>query len=60
MLRGTIRPPVVGHLPREISMFTIVHGGRVSFKVINAHHRRSPLVQGGLEIPVMELGNDIM
>ena len=46
---------VVGHLPREISRFTyflIVHGARVSCRVVDAHHRRSPLIQGGLEIPV--------
>ena len=37
--------------------------GELSCKVTNAHHRRSLLVQGGLEIPVlvtvtMELGNN--
>ena len=45
---------VTGHLPREISRYTyyiIVHGASVSCKVIDVHHRRSPLVQGGLEIP---------
>lgn len=45
---------VVGHLPREVSRIThfiILHGGRVSCRVTDAHHRRSPLVQGGLEIP---------
>ena len=55
LLPGTIRPSVIGHLPREISRFTyyiIIHGGRVSCKVIDAHYRRSPLVQGGLEIPI--------
>ena len=65
-LPGTIRPYVVGYLPREISRFTYydtVRGGRVSRKVTDAHHRRSPLVQGGLEIPVlvmviMDLGNN--
>ena len=64
-LPGNIRPSTVGHLPREISRFTyyiIVHGGRVACKVTDVHHRRSPLVQGGLEIPVlvtitMELGS---
>ena len=46
---------VVGHLPREISRFTwfiISHGTVVSVKVVDIHQRRSPLVQGGLEIPV--------
>ena len=30
----------------------IIHGGRVSCQVTDTHHRRSPLVQGGLEIPI--------
>ena len=30
----------------------IVHGARVSCRVVDAHHRRSPLIQGGMEIPV--------
>lgn len=54
-LPGTIRPSVVGHLPREISRYTyyiILHGGRVTCQVIDDRHRRSPLIQGGLEIPV--------
>jgi hypothetical protein len=55
LLPGTIHPSVVGHLPRKISRFTyyiIIHGGRVSCQVISVRYRRSPLVQGGLEIPV--------
>ena len=55
LLPGTIRPSIVGHLPREISRFTyyvIIHGGRVSYQVTDAHRRRLPLVQGGLEIPI--------
>ena len=46
---------VVGHLPREISRFMyfiIAHGARVTCKVTDVHHRRSPLIQGGLEIPI--------
>lgn len=53
-LPGTLVASVVGHLPREISRLThfiIVHGAKVSCKVMDVHHRRSPLVQGGLEIP---------
>lgn len=45
----------VGHLPREISRFTryvILYGAIVVVKILNTHHRRSPLVQGGLEIPI--------
>lgn len=64
LLPGTIRPSVVGHLPPEISILTyyiIIHGARVSCQVTDIHHRRSPLVQGGLEIPIqvmvtMDLG----
>ena len=55
LLPGTIRPAVVGHFLREISRFTyyiIIHGGRVSCQVIDVNYRRSPLVQGGLEIPI--------
>ena len=50
-----LRPVVVGHLPREISRFTrfiILHGATVKVKVSNTKYRRSPLIQGGLEIPV--------
>ena len=50
-----LRPVVVGHLPREISRFTrfiILHGATVKVKVSDTKHRRSPLIQGGLEIPV--------
>ena len=50
-----LRPVVVGHLPREISRFTrfiILHGATVKVKVSDTKYRRSPLIQGGLEIPV--------
>ena len=50
-LPGTLVASVV---PREISRctyFIIIHGAKVSCKVMDVHHRRSPLVQGGLEIP---------
>ena len=30
----------------------MLHGASLSEKVINTHHRKSPLVHGGLEIPV--------
>ena len=46
---------VVGHLPKEVSRYTyyiILHGAKVTAMVIDTHHRRSPLVQGGLEIPI--------
>ena len=53
-LPGALYDSVVGHLPKEISRYTyfiINQGGRVTCKVKNTHYRRSPLVQGGLEIP---------
>ena len=55
LLPGTIAPSVVGHLPKEISRITyfiINHGATVRCRVISDHHRRTPLIQGGLEIPV--------
>ena len=55
-LLGTLAvESTVGHLPREISRLTrfiMLHGAIVVIKVTDTHHRRSPLVQGGLEIPV--------
>ena len=44
----------VGHLPMEISRITkyiIDRGPQVEVKVLGRHYRRSPLVQGGLEVP---------
>ena len=54
-LPGFLTESVVGHLPREISRLTyfiILHCARVLVKVLDAHHRKSPLIQGGIEIPV--------
>ena len=45
---------IVGHLPMEISRFTnflLDRGARVSAKLSSTDYRRSPLVQGGIEIP---------
>jgi len=50
-----LTPVVVGHLTWEISRFTrfiILHGATVKVKVSDTKYRRSPLIQGGLEIPV--------
>ena len=44
---------IVGHLPRELSRIFwhfLGHGGEVNCEV-TGRRRRSPLVQGGLEIP---------
>ena len=54
-LPGNLHETVVGHFPKEISRFTyhiLLHGARLSAKVVDTQHRRSPLVQGGLEIPI--------
>ncbi len=45
----------VGHLPKEISRITrfiFLYAAIVTVKVVDTHYRRSPLVQGGLEIPI--------
>ena len=45
---------VVGHLPREISRATKIFIDRVAkitATLTSTHYRRSPLVQGGMEIP---------
>ena len=44
----------VGHLPLEISRvtkFLLDRGAEIRVKLTETHYRRSPLVQGGLEIP---------
>ena len=47
-------PQIVGHLPLEISRFTkflLDRGATIIAILSSMHYRRSPLVQGGLEIP---------
>ena len=47
---------IVGHLPTEISRITkflIDRGAVVTAKLTSDHYRRSPLIQGGLEIPCL-------
>ena len=54
-LRGSLADSIIGHLPREISRatrFFLLRGGMVHLKVTDENYRRSPLIQGGLEIPV--------
>ena len=54
-LPGRITDSVVGNMLKELSRiiyFIMLHGASVSAKVIDTHHRRSPLLQGGLEIRV--------
>ena len=45
---------IVGHLPMEISWITkflLDRRANISAKLMNTHYRRSPLVQGVIEIP---------
>ena len=54
MLPGTLVASIVGHIPKEISRYTrhiVEHGASVDAFVLATHHRPSPLIQGGLEIP---------
>ena len=54
-LPGTLAPSIIGHLPKEISRYTryiIEYGAQVCAFVISTTHRVSPLIQGGLEIPI--------
>ena len=54
-LPGRLSDSVVEHLPREISRYTrfiISRGGNVKVTVVDSKYRRSPLMQGGLEILV--------
>lgn len=45
---------IVGHLPREVSRptkFILDRGAIVKAQLTGSHYRKSPLFQGGLEIP---------
>ena len=47
---------IVGHFPREISRptkFFLDRGAKVTAQLTGTHYRRSPLFQGGLEIPCL-------
>lgn len=48
-----INGETVGHLPREISRITkffLDRGASIEIELTSKHYRRSPLVQGGIEI----------
>ena len=54
-LRGTLAPVVVGHIPRELSRYVwyaLQKGAKFTGEVIAVKAKRSPLIQGGLEIPI--------
>ena len=55
MLKGKIGLIIVGHIPRELSHYTwysIQEGAKFEAEVHEAKPKLSPLVQGGLEIPM--------
>ena len=55
MLPGTLVASTAGHIPKAISRYTryiVEHGASVDAFVLATHHRPSPLIQGGLEIPI--------
>ena len=52
-LRGTLAPVVVGHIPKELSRYVwyaLEQGAKFTGRVISVKPKRSPLIQGGLEI----------
>ena len=54
-LPSRVTESVVGHLPKEMSRYTyyiILLSAKVTAMVMDIHHGRLPLVQGGLEIPI--------
>ena len=55
MLPGTLVASIVGNIPKEISRYTryiVEHGASVDAFVLATLHWPSPLIQGGLEIPI--------
>lgn len=53
--RDRVAAITIGHLPLEISrqiFFFVQHGGMLSAKVNSTARKRSPIVQGGLEIEI--------
>ena len=56
LLKRRIAPITVGHVPRELSQhtwYTIQEGAQFDATVHNTKDRPSPLLEGGLEIPIM-------
>ena len=52
---GRVAHVTVGHVPRELSRYVwhaMSHGALFTARVIDAHYKPSPLLQGGLEIPL--------
>ena len=55
-LPGTLAASIIGHMPREMSRFiwyAIEKGAQITATLVSTQAKDSPLVQGGLEIPVI-------
>ena len=55
-LPETLAASIFGHMPRELSCFiwyAIKRGARITATLVSTQAKDSPLVQGGLEIPVI-------
>ena len=56
MFRGKLALDIIGHIPREISChvwYAMAKGAEVTARVINTKWKRSPLIQGGVEILII-------
>ena len=54
-LPGTLSPSTVGHIPLELLRYiwyALERGASVNAEVKSVKYKPSPLVQGGLEIPI--------
>ena len=54
-LPGTLSPSTVEHIPLELSRYiwyALERGASVNAEVKSVKYKPSPLVQGGLEIPI--------
>ena len=52
---GTLFPSIMGHIPIELSRYiwhALERGADIRAEVKSAKYKPSPLVQGGLEIPI--------
>ena len=53
--KKTLAPSTIGHVPKDISRFTRYiadHGATISAFVVSSNRPRSPLIQGGRELPI--------
>ena len=56
MFPGKLAPDIIGHIPREISChvwYAMAKGADLTAPVIDTRPKRSPLIQGGVEILIM-------